>query len=124
MNVELDPEIPHAPCHAAEINKVLLNLIVNAYHATADGAGEGCNGRGTISISTSRRGNSVEVRIKDSGTGIPEAVQNKIFEPFFTTKEVGKGTGQGLAISRSVVVDKHVGQISFETARGKGTTFI
>ena len=124
MKVELDPELPHVHCHAAELNQVFLNLIVNAAHAIADVVGDGSNGKGTIFISTARRGNTVEIRIKDSGTGIPEAVQKKIFEPFFTTKEVGKGTGQGLAISRSVVVDKHGGQISFETTAGKGTTFI
>jgi signal transduction histidine kinase len=65
-----------------------------------------------------------EVRISDSGTGIPEHVQPRIFEPFFTTKEVGKGTGQGLAIARSVIVDKHGGTITFETRQGVGTTFI
>ena len=66
----------------------------------------------------------MEVRIADTGTGIPEKVQGKIFVPFFTTKGVGKGTGQGLAIARSVVVDKHGGTIHFETEPGKGTVFI
>ncbi|MFZ0953968.1 MAG: ATP-binding protein, partial [Candidatus Sulfotelmatobacter sp.] len=66
----------------------------------------------------------VEIRICDSGSGIPEKVRARIFDPFFTTKEVGKGTGQGLAIAHSVVVDKHDGSIHFETKEGKGTTFI
>ncbi|HZO91988.1 MAG TPA: ATP-binding protein, partial [Chthonomonadaceae bacterium] len=66
----------------------------------------------------------VEIRIADTGTGIPEAVRPRIFDPFFTTKEVGKGTGQGLAIARSIIVDKHGGTLEFETDIGRGTTFI
>jgi signal transduction histidine kinase len=65
-----------------------------------------------------------EIRIQDTGSGIPEKVQSRIFDPFFTTKAIGKGTGQGLAIAHSVVVDKHNGSIHFETEEGKGTTFI
>jgi len=66
----------------------------------------------------------VEIRIGDTGTGIPEKARDRVFDPFFTTKPVGKGTGQGLAIARSVIVDKHGGTISFETETGRGTTFI
>jgi signal transduction histidine kinase len=66
----------------------------------------------------------VEIKLKDTGAGIPEEIRTKIFDPFFTTKEVGKGTGQGLAISHAVIVDKHGGTINYETEMGKGTTFI
>ena len=65
-----------------------------------------------------------EIRIQDTGSGIPKNVRTRVFDPFFTTKEIGKGTGQGLSIARSVVVDKHGGSIHFETEEGKGTTFI
>jgi CheY-like chemotaxis protein len=75
--------------------------------------------KGVIGVSTRRHGDGVEIRISDTGTGIPEAARGRIFDPFFTTKEVGKGTGQGLAIARSVVVDKHQGEISFETEMGR-----
>ena len=68
-------------------------------------------------------GDSVVVSVADSGTGIPERVRGKVFDPFFTTKEVGKGTGQGLALARAIVVDKHGGTLSFETKMGEGTTF-
>jgi signal transduction histidine kinase len=62
--------------------------------------------------------------IADTGTGIPVEVREKIYEPFFTTKEVGKGTGQGLAMARAIVVEKHGGTLTFETEMGKGTTFL
>ncbi len=121
---EFDPELPPVPCLPGEFNQVILNMLVNAAHAIADVIGHGENGKGKITISTRRMGDWVEVRISDTGTGIPEAARSKIFDPFFTTKPVGKGTGQGLAIARSVVVDKHGGNIDFETELGQGTTFI
>jgi signal transduction histidine kinase len=65
----------------------------------------------------------IEIAIADSGKGIPVDVRSRIFDPFFTTKEVGKGTGQGLAIARAVVVEKHGGTLHFETEVGQGTTF-
>lgn len=125
-DVETDFEagLPPVPCLASEFNQVILNMIINATHAIADVVGDGHNGHGTITLSTRRDHNWVEVRIKDTGTGIPEAVRSKIFDPFFTTKEVGKGTGQGLSISHAVIVDKHNGTIAFETEMGRGTTFI
>jgi signal transduction histidine kinase len=80
--------------------------------------------KGTIRISTRLDGAWAEIRISDTGTGIPEEIRERIFDPFFTTKEVGKGTGQGLTIARSVIVDKHGGTLAFETEMGRGTTFI
>jgi len=119
-----DPKLPPVPCLAGEFNQVILNLIINATHAIADVIGDGSKGKGTITITTRQDKDWVEIRIQDTGSGIPEKIRNRIFEPFFTTKGVGRGTGQGLAISRSVIVDKHGGTISFETEAGKGTTFI
>ena len=124
LETDLDKQLPPVPCLPGEFNQVILNLIVNAAHAISDVVAGQADSKGTIRVSTARSGESVEVRISDSGTGIPEQVQARIFEPFFTTKEVGKGTGQGLAIARSVIVDKHGGTITFETSQGKGTTFI
>jgi signal transduction histidine kinase len=121
-DVELDlGELPLVECRIGDINQVFLNLIINAAHAVADRHGP--EGRGKIRLSTSVRDDRVIVAVADDGCGIPEAVQPRIFEPFFTTKEVGKGTGQGLAISRSIVADRHGGSLSFETAPGVGTTF-
>lgn len=117
---ELDPDLPPVLCHAGEINQVFLNLIVNACHAI-EGAGKPLPG--TLSISTAKVGEYVEIRIGDSGTGIPESIIDSIFDPFFTTKAVGKGTGQGLAICRDVVVTKHGGQIEVDGRPGQGALF-
>jgi PAS domain S-box-containing protein len=124
MVTDFDPNLPPVPCHPGELNQVILNLIINASHAIADVAGNGENGKGTITVRTRRNGNWAEIRISDTGCGIREEHRRKVFTPFFTTKEVGKGTGQGLAISHTVVVKKHGGTIEFETELGKGTTFI
>ncbi len=124
MVTEFDPSLPLVPCLPGDFNQVVLNMIINAAHAISDVVGDGSNGKGNIKVSTQHIGNWAEIRISDTGTGITEEVRSKIFDPFFTTKEVGKGTGQGLAISRSVIVDKHNGTLDFETEVGKGTTFI
>jgi len=115
-------DLPPVPCYLGEINQVILNLLVNAAHAISDVVKD-TGARGKLTIRTRLDGDAVEISIGDTGTGIPEAVQGKIFDPFFTTKEVGKGTGQGLAIARTVIVNKHGGTLRFETEAGKGTTF-
>src|ERR1700691_2750570 len=115
-------DLPPVPCYLGEINQVVLNLLVNASHAIADVV-KGTGGLGKLTVRTRLDGDTVEISIADTGTGIPESARDKIFDPFFTTKEVGKGTGQGLAIARSVIVNKHGGTLRFETECGKGTTF-
>ena len=121
---EFDPALPQVFCLPGEFNQVVLNIIVNASHAIADAVGDGGKGKGRLAVTTRCDGDWAEVRIQDSGTGIPEKARAKVFDPFFTTKGVGKGTGQGLAIAHSVIVDKHGGTITFETEVGQGTTFI
>jgi signal transduction histidine kinase len=120
-------ELPLVNCYAGEVNQVVLNLIVNAAHAIGDvvksRASEGAPAKGLITVRTRVLDNAVEIAISDTGNGIPVEVRQRIFDPFFTTKEVGKGTGQGLAIARNVVVDKHHGTLHFDTEIGKGTTF-
>jgi two-component system NtrC family sensor kinase len=96
-------------------------LLVNGSHAIADVVKDSGN-LGKLTVRSGLDGKYVEISIGDTGTGIPEAARAKIFDPFFTTKEVGKGTGQGLAIARSVV-NKHGGTLRFESECGKGTTF-
>jgi len=115
-------ELPLVRCHVGEINQAVLNIVVNAAHAIADSI-KGSDTKGQIRLKTRHDGNQVVIAIADTGGGIPDDIRDKIFDPFFTTKEVGRGTGQGLAIARSVVVDKHGGTLEFHTEVGQGTTF-
>jgi PAS domain S-box-containing protein len=114
--------LPLVTCVIGEINQAFLNVVVNAAHAIADVV-QGTSARGRIGVRTWRDGDSAFVAISDTGTGIPEGIRDRLFDPFFTTKAVGRGTGQGLAIAHSVVVDKHGGDLRFETQPGRGTTF-
>jgi PAS domain S-box-containing protein len=116
-------ELPPVICHGGDINQVVLNVIVNAAHAIGDVV-KGTSSRGRIGVETCREGAWAVIRISDTGGGIPDAIRGRVFDPFFTTKGVGKGTGQGLAIARTIVADRHQGQVSFETEPGHGTTFI
>jgi signal transduction histidine kinase len=121
LETDLAP-LPPVLCHAGDLNQAVLNLVVNAAHAIAD-AVKGSDRKGRIRVRTRVEGDSVVISVEDDGTGIPDAVRGRVFEPFFTTKECRARTGQGLAIARAVVVGKHGGEITFETAPGKGTTF-
>jgi PAS domain S-box-containing protein len=111
-------EIPPVMCHLGDLNQVFLNMIVNAADAIEE-KGE----RGEIRIRSRVDGEHVEIQVSDTGAGIPESIRLKVFDPFFTTKDVGRGTGQGLALARAVVQDKHDGVISLRSQAGVGTTF-
>jgi PAS domain S-box-containing protein len=124
LETDFAGDLPPVPCLPGEMNQVFLNLLINAAHAIGELTNEGKNGKGIIRISTRSKNGSVQIRISDTGGGIPESIQTRIFDPFFTTKSVGKGTGQGLAIAHSVITEKHAGNIRFETGDGKGTAFI
>ena len=121
---DLAPDLPLVPCHVGEVNQVLLNLITNATHAIADTDAGRRGERGRISISTRQDGEVVELRLADTGCGIPEESRTRVFDPFFTTKEVGRGTGQGLAIAQRVIVTGHGGTITCQSEPGRGTTFV
>ncbi|MCA9664220.1 MAG: response regulator [Myxococcales bacterium] len=123
-DVELElGDLPPVSCLRSEMSQVFLNLIVNAAHAIEDVV-SGTEERGTITVRSGVEGDDVVVTVGDTGAGIPDAIRQRVFDPFFTTKEVGKGTGQGLAIARSVVVDKHGGKLSLAPSRaGGGTVF-
>ncbi|HET8654550.1 MAG TPA: PAS domain S-box protein [Longimicrobiaceae bacterium] len=121
---EFDPQLPPVPCFPGEFNQALLNIIINAAHAIADEVGGGTGEPGTLSVRTRRVESGVEIEVEDTGCGIPEEVRARVFDPFFTTKEVGRGTGQGLTLAHSVIVDKHGGSLHFETEVGRGTTFV
>ena len=124
VECSFDPELPLVPCFPDQLNQAMLNLIINAAHAIEATGASLPDNPGRITISTRREGTWAEIRIADSGSGIPEAIQPLIFDPFFTTKEVGKGTGQGLTIVHDVIAQKHGGTIDFLTREQVGTTFI
>jgi len=116
-------ELPQVLCYVGDLNQMFLNLLVNAAHAIGDVVGDSGE-KGTIQVRTAHDGDTVRIEIQDTGCGVPAAIRDRIFDPFFTTKEVGKGSGQGLAIAHSVVVDKHNGSLTCQSEEGKGTTFI
>jgi PAS domain S-box-containing protein len=115
-------DLPPVWCHAGDINQVLVNLVVNAAHAIADKVGTSSR-RGMITIRTFVDGEDAVLQVADTGTGIPKDIAGRVFEPFFTTKEVGRGTGQGLALAYTLVTDRHAGSISFVSEDAVGTTF-
>lgn len=121
LKFDLQDDLPAINCFAGELNQVFLNMIVNAAHAIQ---AHSPDNPGRITIVTRQVTDQAEVRISDTGGGIPDSVRDKIFDPFFTTKDVGKGTGQGLAIAHDVIVNKHAGKIDVDTKTGHGTTFI
>jgi len=122
---QLDRSLPLFSCLPNEMGQVILNLLVNAVHAIQDKIGTGLDGvKGKITIGSRRVDDSIEITLTDTGGGIPEAIGAKVFDPFFTTKEVGRGTGQGLAICHDIIVNKHGGTIEFVSTEGEGTTFI
>jgi signal transduction histidine kinase len=114
-------ELPFVVCHVGELNQVFLNLIVNAAHAIKDSGKDVDTGQ--ITIRAVQEGEQAVISVSDNGCGVPAENLSKLYDPFFTTKEVGRGTGQGLAISHSIVVDKHGGEISVASEVGVGTRF-
>jgi signal transduction histidine kinase len=113
---EYGTDVPQIEAYAGELNQVWTNLLDNAIDAV--------DGAGTITIATAVEDDRVVVRITDSGPGIPPEVLQHVFEPFFTTKDVGRGTGLGLDISRRIVVDRHGGDIRFQSAPGSTTAIV
>lgn len=124
MHMDLDPELPRISCYLSELNQAFLNIVTNAAQAVAEAHGEHSQEQGLITISTRGDEDWIEIRITDTGTGIPDDVRSKMFDPFFTTKGVGKGTGQGLVIVHNAIVKRHGGSIAVESEAGQGTTFV
>jgi signal transduction histidine kinase len=119
VELHLAEDIPPFPAHESDLNQVVLNLTVNAAHAIAEKTEEA----GRIDVTTRSLPDSVSLTVRDNGCGIPESIIERIFDPFFTTKDVGKGSGQGLAICYDIVVNKHGGRIDVQSNPGEGTTF-
>jgi len=122
--LDLDADLPALHCHTGEINQAILSVLINAVQAIEDRCKtQGTDERGRITISSRYRKGVFEIRIADTGLGIPAEHRDRVMNPFFSTREVGMGLGQGLAIARSVVEDRHGGELGFETRQGKGTVF-
>jgi two-component system NtrC family sensor kinase len=123
LTLDLSPDVGLVACYEGELKQVILNLIVNAAHAVEAAGPRSGGGLGHIAIRTLRTPDTVEITIRDDGTGMDEATRQRIFDPFFTTKEVGKGTGQGLSMAYSSIVQKHGGAIRVDSSPGRGATF-
>lgn len=115
LSLDLDPALPPVPCNISAFNQVILNLIVNAAQAIESASSEAESGTlGKIIVSTRLADDWVEIVVEDDGPGVPESIRDQVFDPFFTTKEVGKGTGQGLAIAFRVITKQHGGTIELD----------
>jgi PAS domain S-box-containing protein len=114
-------ELPMVVCSVSDLNQVFLNLLINAAHAISD-IFQQTGQKGKIRVRTELRDKTVIITVADNGAGIPDSIRERIFDPFFTTKEVGRGTGQGLAIARAVI-ERHKGSLTFQSKVGSGTTF-
>ncbi|MEG4320474.1 MULTISPECIES: PAS domain S-box protein [unclassified Microcoleus] len=112
-------QLPLVECYAGQLNQVFMNIIANAIDALQ----EQLENPGIIRIRTEVEGNFAAIRIADNGAGITDKVKQRIFDPFYTTKPIGSGTGMGLAISHSIIVEKHKGKINCSSVVGKGTEF-
>ena len=122
-DIELDlGDLPLVMANAGDLNQVFLNLVVNASHAIEARVGDSGE-RGTITVATTASDADVLITVSDTGCGIPAEITGRVFDPFFTTKPVGRGTGQGLAIAHTIVVERHHGAINFEPNPAGGTTF-
>jgi two-component system NtrC family sensor kinase len=120
---DYEPELEIISCESSSSNQVFLNLIVNAAHAIDEKFGE-TQVQGLIRITTKNSDDGIEILIQDNGIGMSADVKQKIYNPFFTTKEVGKGSGQGLAISYATIVENHGGSIDVESTIGEVSVFI
>ena len=124
MELDLANDLPPILCLHHEVGQVFLNLLINATHAIKERLESDPNSpKGKITLATSCSEKEITVTISDNGNGISKEIIDKVFDPFFTTKDVGKGTGQGLAIARDVIQNKHDGEITVISLPGEGTTF-
>ena len=123
MVFDLEENLPSVPLLASRFKQIFLEMITNACHALAEKHLSVPQQKGQISIATRALNDQVELRLADTGKGIPSAIIDKIFDPFFTTKPVGKGTGQGLATAYGLIVDNHGGTLRVSSTEGKGTEF-
>ena len=125
LETHFDPKLPKVDVIPQDIGRVLLNLFTNAFYSTHQKQKTTTQDyKPVLCVTTIKKGNFIEIIVKDNGTGIPNAIKDKIMQPFFTTKPTGEGTGLGLSLSYDIVVKGHGGTINVETEEGNGATFI
>ena len=126
MTSDLDPSVGVLELNPQEITRVLVNLFGNAFYATKQRQSGSASGsyRPEVKVTTRGLDASVEIRVRDNGTGIPSAAKDKLFTPFFTTKPTGEGTGLGLSLSYDIVVHNHHGSFEVDTREGEFTEFV
>ncbi len=115
LEKKYDPQLPEIDSYNGQLNQVMMNVLTNAVQAIG-------TEKGTITIGTQLKLDTICITIQDSGVGMEETAKNRLFEPFYTTKEIGKGTGLGLSISYGII-QRHHGTITVDSEVGKGTTF-
>ncbi len=124
LNLDIQPDIPPVQLILDEFNQVILNLVVNAAHAIEERIAQNQDdGLGLIDVIARIDDDFLRIDVRDNGCGIPKEIQERVFEPFFTTKAVGKGSGQGLNIAYSVIVEKHKGRLELQSTVGEGSCF-
>ncbi|MBK9492112.1 MAG: GHKL domain-containing protein [Haliscomenobacter sp.] len=125
MEMHFDPDLPLVSVIPQDIGRVLLNLINNAFYAVNEKAKQGIEDYSpTVTVSTKKLENAIEISVKDNGNGISEVIKDKIFQPFFTTKPTGQGTGLGLSLAYDIVTKGHGGNLDVNSLIGEGTEFI
>ena len=122
VEFDLEEGLPQVPCYIGELNQVFLNLIVNSAHAI-EVLNSGTDSKGIIRIETKADLSEAVIVIGDTGCGISAEIIDRVFDPFFTTKEVGKGTGHGLSMVYTTIVEMHSGNIDIESSPGNGAIF-
>ncbi len=128
METNFDTSVGKIAVVSQDIGRVILNLITNAFYAVKEKSSEALAKEGdkyqpTVTVSTKKTKQGIEISVKDNGNGIPEAIKEKIFQPFFTTKPTGQGTGLGLSMSYDIVTKGHEGELTVKSQEGKGTEF-
>jgi signal transduction histidine kinase len=125
MKTDFDKSLQPVSIVPQDIGRAVLNLITNAFYSVSQKKALGLNGyEPTVTVSTKKLANKVEIRVKDNGMGVPRKVLDKIFQPFFTTKPSGQGTGLGLSLSYDIITKAHGGELKVETKEGEGAEFI
>ncbi len=127
LTTHFDESLPKIEIVPQDIGRVLVNLVNNVFYAVNERSKNIVptkEGRGLVTITTQKTNNTIEIRVKDNGTGMSDAVREKVFQPFFTTKPTGSGTGLGLSLAYDIITKGHGGRLTVESKEGEGSEFV